>query len=90
MRDRGEMPCRKQPSPADLGAGYVAGEDMSPECVDEMRIYRHVEHWARGLFKCTRRRQTIVCKRLYGAFLLKLLQRRSCGWQTTCFGLPLM
>jgi hypothetical protein len=29
---------RKQPFPADLGAGYVDGDDMSPEYVDGIEI----------------------------------------------------
>ncbi|MDG3580497.1 hypothetical protein P7F60_29395 [Rhizobium sp. YJ-22] len=38
----GRNVMRKQPFPADLGAGYVDGDDMSPECVDEIEIYRHI------------------------------------------------
>jgi len=46
---------RKQPFPADLGAGYVDGDDMSPEYVDEIEIYRHMIPSARPLFKFTAR-----------------------------------
>ena len=42
-----------QPFPADLGAGYVDGDDMSPESVGSIEIHRHMASSARLLSNTT-------------------------------------